>query len=179
VKRLVCLAAIFFVAPLAGRSQTSTANPVSTQLRQVLDSYAKNLVAVAEEFPVDKYTYHPTPAEMTVGATMAHIAQVNNSTCATIAGVARPERVKAEETDKDKLVDGLKTSMDFCRQAFSGLTDADLGGSVPGFGGRSMTRFAAAIEVTNDLIDHYATLSVYLRINGLLPPTAQRAQRAQ
>jgi hypothetical protein len=30
------------------------------------------------------------------------------------------------------------------------------------------------MEVTNDLIDHYATLSVYLRIHGLLPPSAQK-----
>jgi hypothetical protein len=33
------------------------------------------------------------------------------------------------------------------------------------------------MEVNNDLIDHYATLSVYLRINGLLPPSAQRKRQ--
>jgi hypothetical protein len=64
--------------------------------------------------------------------------------------------------------------MDFCRQAFSGLTDTKLGESLPWFGGRQTTRFAAAMELTNDLIDDYATLSVYLRINGMLPPTAQK-----
>ena len=31
-----------------------------------------------------------------------------------------------------------------------------------------------ADEVTYDLYDHYATLSVYLRLNGLVPPTAQK-----
>jgi uncharacterized damage-inducible protein DinB len=174
MKRLVWLVVICFVAPLTGRAQSSTTDPVSSQLRQVLDRYAKNLVAAAEEFPVDKYTYHPTPEGMTVGNTMAHIAQVNSFACSTVGGVAAPEQAKVGETDKDKLVEGLKASMDFCRQAFSGLTDAKLAESVPGFGGRPTTRFAVAMEVTNDLIDHYATLSVYLRINGMLPPTAQR-----
>jgi hypothetical protein len=176
MKRLVWLVVICFVAPLSARAQSPTVDPVSSQLRRVLDTNAKNLVAAAQEFPVDKYTYHPTPEGMTVGNTMAHIAQVNNSACASVGGLTAPEQAKVGETDKDKLVEGLKASMDFCRQAFSGLTDAKLSESVPGFGGRPTTRFAAALEVTNDLIDHYATLSVYLRINGLLPPTAQKKQ---
>jgi hypothetical protein len=33
------------------------------------------------------------------------------------------------------------------------------------------------MEVNNDLIDHYATLAVYLRINGLLPPSAQKRRQ--
>jgi hypothetical protein len=174
LKQLVWLVVMCFTAPVAARAQNPTADPVSTRLRQVLDTYAKNLIAAAEEFPVEKYTYHPTPEGLTVGATMSHIAQVNNSACSNVGGVAAPAAVKLAETDKDKLVEGLKASMDFCRQAFAGLTDAKLGDSVPGYGGRTITRFSAALEVTNDLIDHYATLSVYLRINGLLPPTAQK-----
>ena len=170
----VMLGTICFVAPMGARAQSSTANPVSSRLREVLDTYAKNLVATAEEFPVDRYTYHPTPEGMSVGNTMAHIAQVNNFACSKVGEVAAPEQVKVGETDKDKLVEGLKASMDFCRQTFSGLTDATLGESVSGFGGKPSTRFAVALTVTNDLIDHYATLSVYLRINGLLPPTAQK-----
>jgi hypothetical protein len=175
-QRLIWLAVICFIAPLAGRAQSSMADPVSSQLRQVLDSFATNLVATAQEFPADKYTYHPTPEGMTVGKTMAHIAQVNNFACAKVGGIAAPEREKVGETDKDKLVEGLKASMDFCRQAFSGLTDAKMAESVPGFGGKSTTRFAMAMEVTNDLVDHYATLAVYLRLNDLLPPTAQKKQ---
>ena len=183
MKRLVWFAVIWFavtcsLTPLSGRAQNTTADPVASQLRQVLDREAKNLVAAAGEFPVDKYTYHPTPEGMTVGATIAHIAQVNNFACSKVGGVAAPEEAKVGETDKDKLVTGLQASMDFCKQAFSGLTDAKLGESVPWSRGRQVTRFAAAMEVTNDLIDHYATLSVYLRMNGLLPPTAQKKQES-
>ncbi len=177
MRRLVWLVVIGLVAPLTARAQSTASDPVSTQLRQVLDRFATNLVAAAEEFPVDKYTYHPTPEGMTVGHTMAHIAQVNDFACSTVGGVAPPQYTKVGETDKDKLVEGLKASMDFCKQQFAGLTDAKLADSVPGFGGRSSTRFAAAMDVTNDLIDHYATLSVYLRINGLLPPSAQKRRQ--
>lgn len=178
MKRLVWLAVICFVAPLAAQAQNTTANPISSQLKQTLDRESANIVAAAEEFPVDKYTYHPTPEGMTVGKTMAHIAQVNNFVCSKVGDLTAPKQAaQVAETDKDQLVANLKTSMDFCKQAFAGLTDSKLNDSVPFFGGRQMSRFAAAMEVTNDLIDHYATLSVYLRINGLLPPTAQHKQQ--
>jgi len=66
---------------------------------------------------------------------MAHIAQVNNSACASVGGLTAPAQVTVGEIDKDKLVEALKASMDFCRQAFSGLTDAKLGESVPDLAG--------------------------------------------
>jgi DinB superfamily len=171
MKQLVWLALLCCLTPIAARAQTATTDPMSDRLRQLLDSEAKNLVAAGEEFPVEKYTYHPTPEGMTVGATMGHIAQVNNRACALVTGVDAPAYVKPGETEKDKLIEGLKASMDFCRQQFATLTDAKLSDPIPS---REGTRFGAVLEVTNDLIDHYATLSVYLRINGLLPPTAQR-----
>jgi uncharacterized damage-inducible protein DinB len=174
MKRWVWMAVICLVAPVAARTQGTVANPVSTRLREILDSYAKNLIATAEEVPVGKYTYHPTEAEMTIGQTMAHIAEVNDFACSKVGGVAAPEREKVAETDKAKLVEGLKASMEFCKQQFSKLDDAQLGESVPWFHDRHVTRFAAAVEVTNDLIDHYASLSVYVRLNGMLPPTAQK-----
>ena len=171
MKQLVWVAAICCLMPMAARAQSATADPISNRLRALLDSEAKNLVATAQEFPVEKYTFHPTPEGMTVGATMSHIAQVNNRACALVSGAQPPAYTKPGETDKDQLVAGLQASMDFCRAQFATLTDAKLADPIPG---REGTRFGAVLEVTNDLIDHYATLSVYMRINGLLPPTAQK-----
>jgi hypothetical protein len=130
-------------------------------------------VAAAEEMQADKYAYHPTPAQMTFGAIMQHVAQVNNGACAQVAGMEAPETQKIPDTEKDKLVAQLKTSMDFCKQAFSKLSDAKMADPVTLFGRRQTNRFGAALEVTNDLIDHYAAVAVYLRLNDMLPPSAQ------
>ncbi|HVB34151.1 MAG TPA: DinB family protein [Patescibacteria group bacterium] len=177
MKRLLGIAVICLAAALGVRAQSAPVNPVSSHLRHVLNFFANNLIATAQEFPADKYTYHPTPAQMTVGETMRHIAQVNNFACSKVAGVPTPELAKVSLTDKEKLVEGLKSSMDFCQQAFAKLDDSKLGDSVPWFGGQHTTRFGAAMEVTNDLIDHYATLATYLRLNGMLPPTAQHNKK--
>jgi hypothetical protein len=168
------MAMICLVAPMASRAQGTAGNPVSAKLRQILDDYSKFLVSAAEEMPAEKYSYHPMPEQMTFGKSIDHVAEVNNFACSKISGVAAPEGAKLNDTDKDKLVEELKASMDICKQAFSKLTDAKLGEMVPWFGRSQATRVSAALEVTNDLIDHYAALAVYLRLNSLLPPTAQR-----
>ena len=174
MKRSIWIVVVLLVAPITARSQASASNPASTAMRRTLDRYAKNLVAAAQEMPVEKYSYHPTPENMTFGKSIEHIAEINNFACSKVADMPAPETPKLGETDKDKLVETLKASMDFCTQAFAKLTDANLGDQVPWFGGRLVPRVSAALEVTNDLVDHYAALSVYMRLNSVLPPTARK-----
>ena len=173
MKRWVWMAAILLVAPMVARAQSPAADPVSSTLRQVLERFSKNLVAAAEQVPAEKYTYHPTPAQMTIGQTMDHVSKVNNGACAKLSDASAPQQPSIADTEKDKLVAGLKASMEFCKQAFATLTDAKLGEAATMPSGRKATRFAAALEVTNDLIDHYAAIAVYMRLNDLLPPSAQ------
>ena len=177
MKRLICLAVICLVAPLMAQAQDAAANPLSTTVRKILNDNAKNLVAGAEEMPAEKYSFQPNPEIRTFGQVVAHVAMVNNAVCAMLfkPAAAMPEKI-AETDPKDKLVGGLKASMDYCDQAFSKLTDANLTEMIPAFGGRQMTRLGVALIVTNDLIDHYAGMAIYLRMNSLVPPTAQKKQ---
>jgi hypothetical protein len=171
----ICLLASMSLPPMAAMAQDSGKNPLTATVRETLDVYSKNLVAAAEEMPAEKYAYHPTPEQMTFGKSIEHVAEVNMFACAKVSDVLAPQAPKATEADgKDKLVAGLKASMEYCEQAFSKLTDAKLAETVPFFGGKRVTRLGAALEVNNDLIDHYAALAVYLRLNKLLPPTAQK-----
>ena len=74
---------------------------------------------------------------------------------------------------KDKLVPAVKESPDFCSRALASLQDSKLGDTVKFFGGRPATRARALIELTDDLEDHYSQLASYMRLNGMLPPSAQ------
>lgn len=172
MKRLHWIAVVCLFLPTLAQAQSPAADPVSNTLRQLLDRFANNLVASAEEMPAGKYSYHPTPAQLTFGGTMQHVSEVNNRACSLVGDTPAPEQQKISETDKDKQIAQLKASMEYCKQAFAKLTDAKMGDPVQ-MRNRQSTRFGAALEVTNDLIDHYAAIAVYLRLNGLLPPTAQ------
>src|ERR1700675_1798951 len=81
MKRLICLVAICFVAPMIARAQDASANPLTASLRKQYDDYAKNLVATAEIMPAEKYSFKPSPENMTFGKTIGHIGDVNNAVC--------------------------------------------------------------------------------------------------
>ena len=152
-------------------------NPVSNAIRALAQRQTKNIVDAAEEMPADKYGYKPTPAQMSFGDVVAHlIREGNNYLCSAASGMKQPDVDKFAGTDpKDKLVAGLKASFKFCEAALAGIQDTQLGDSVDFFGGHKQTKGMAALITVADWADHYSQMAIYLRLNGLLPPTAKKA----
>jgi uncharacterized damage-inducible protein DinB len=150
-------------------------NPVTSVVKEILPRQQKNLVAAVEEMPADKFGYKPTEQQMTFSHLVLHIVESNNYLCSKIGEVAEvTSPVPLKESDgKDKLVTALKASFDFCSTALAKVDDSKLGDEVELFGGRKGSRAFALIALTNDWADHYSSAAMYLRLNGLLPPTAQ------
>jgi DinB superfamily len=177
MKPIVLMLAGLAVMPGASFGQNSQASksPVSDAVRSIVERSSKTMVAAADEMPADKYSYHPTPAQMTFGHLVVHMAGSNNFLCSKISGVPAPTAEKLADTDpKDKLVSALKASFDFCSQTLAKVDDSNLGEQLTLFGGRTTTRAGAMIALTNDFADHYSMAAIYLRLNDLLPPTAQK-----
>ncbi|MGB8472525.1 MAG: DinB family protein [Candidatus Acidiferrum sp.] len=153
------------------------ANPVTTTVKEMLPRYEKNMVGAAELMPAEKFGFKPTPEMMTFGHLAMHIAQSNDFLCAKISGKEAP-KVELKDTDsKEKLVEALKASFAYCSEALAGVDDSKLGDSLPWFGGRTTSRAGALIGLTDDWYDHYSAQAVYLRLNGILPPTARHAMK--
>src|SRR5438094_9328316 len=152
-------------------------NPVMNGVRAMAQRQSKNIVEAAEEMPADKYGYKPTPAQMTYGDVVAHlIKEGNNYLCSAASGMKPPDADKFSGTDpKDKLVAGLKASFKFCETALGQIQDAQLGDSIDFFGGRKVTKPVAGLITVADWADHSSQMAIYLRLNGLLPPTAKKA----
>lgn len=152
-------------------------NPVMDSVRQIMQRQEGNLTGAAQEMPAEKYGFRPTPQQMTFGTLVMHVAESNHFLCSRIAGVEPPKQGKVElkPTDpKDKLVSALKSSFDYCQSALAKVNDSNLGTQVKLWGGREMPKAAAAISLTNDWADHYSQSAMYLRLNGLLPPSAKK-----
>jgi len=166
-------------APAAGAGQDAAAgpvaNPVSTTVKGQLARFQKNMVGAAELMPAEKYGFKPTAEMNTFGHVVMHIAQSNYSLCSKLSGQAAPDTKLAETDGKDKLLAGLKDSFAFCTTVLANADDAKLGEQIPLFGGRMASRAAAWIALSDGWNDHYGALAVYLRLNGILPPTAQPA----
>src|SRR5262245_65387963 len=112
--------------PQAREFKAST-SPMADAVRSRLAASSKNLIASAELMPADKYSYHPTPAQMTFGQLMAHIVQTNIALCSAIAGTTPPDLWKVAEADgKDALVRATAESFAYCTEALSKVEDSQL-----------------------------------------------------
>jgi hypothetical protein len=171
---------VVLMMPRAARAQGmgqgtagDTANPVSTSLRASLTRYARLMPAAADAMPADKYGYHPMPEQLSFGHFIMHIAQSNVGLCAAISGTPPADLGQLADTDpKDKLLGAIKASFDYCTTALANVDDSKLGEQVK-IGQRSMTRAQAVLTLAIDWADHYSTQADYLRMNGILPPSAQ------
>ena len=180
MKRTGWLVLVTLVAVTAARSQETSApvaNPVSTTVKSQLTRFSKNMVAAAESMPAEKYAFKPTPEMNTFGHLVMHIVQSNNLLCSKISGAAAPDAKLADSDAKEKLVAGLKASFEFCSTALANVDDSKLSESMMLFGNRPASRAAALIALSDGWNDHYGTQAIYLRLNGILPPTAQPAPK--
>lgn len=150
-------------------------NPVSDALRAWEQRAARNLIAAAEAMPADKYNYRPTPAQMSFAQIQVHLANEGNDVlCGKTAGVEPPQRTAIDTTaTKEQLVARLRETFQFCEQAFAKMDDSKLAETVSMFG-MNPSRATAVLITVGDWADHYSQEANYLRLNGILPPTAQR-----
>ncbi|HEY7839273.1 MAG TPA: DinB family protein [Terriglobales bacterium] len=164
----LCLA----VCPLGSSAQAN--NPFTTALKSTVKSSASKMVAAAKLMPEDKFGFKPTPESMSFGQLTLHIATSNDGTCANLGGIAPlPRTTLTPASPKDQLVQALQDSFDYCTKAIDNFSDADLGKEVKSYGNRTVSAAALALTLTDDWADHYSQQAAYLRLNGILPPTAR------
>lgn len=172
--RLIALAGCCLAATGAARDPAS---PVSDALRSIAQRSASNLVDAAEEMPAGKYGFKPTPAQMSFGDVIVHLSNGNDFLCSKISGDAPPKRSDLDaKASKEKLIARLKETFEFCSSSLAKVDDSNLGAKVPFFGGHEVSRAQAMFATAEDWADHYSQLAIYLRLNGLLPPTAKRRE---
>ena len=159
------------------------ANPVTAAFSGRITGLHRTLAQAFDSIPADKFSFKPTPAQQTIGYIANHLASDNYFFCNAFGDMkatrpeedtATPDSVKAT-WPKDKLVTKLKESFTFCASALNQLDDAKLADQMSvTMGGttRQVTRAARVLGHAMDMADHYSQIANYMRLNGILPPTA-------
>jgi DinB superfamily len=161
-------------SPAAPQAGAPTKDPVTASLRMLLPRSRNNILGAISAMPADKFNYKPTPEQMTFAHLVVHIIGSDNNGCAKAADVPAPKVEEVKETDaKEKLLAAATASFDFCAEALGKMDDSKLGDSVELFGGHQFPRAMAALGLASGWADHYAAAAQYLRLNGILPPSAQ------
>jgi DinB family protein len=180
-------AAILTIAlPLALSAQQPAgdpANPLTTVFKGRIGGLSRNIAQAFDSIPESKFTYKPTPAQLTIGYIAQHVASDNYLFCnnfgAAKANLAAEDTATADSVKakwpKAKLVSKLKESFTFCQNAMGQLNDAGLAETITlTFGSQSQQRPKVSMVLGHalDLADHYSQLANYMRLNNILPPTA-------
>ena len=177
MKILIALTVLSLAAAPILQAQANP-NPVASSAREIYQRQAKYLIAAAELMPADKYTFRPTPAQMSYAQTVAHVADANTYVCGMLTAAPGSRGPRTSDTlSKDQLITALNTSFQVCDKAFAGLQDAQLADTITFFGGKPALRAKALLEELGDLDDHYSQMAIYLRLNGLTPPSAKPAKQ--
>ena len=153
----------------------NVSNPVVASATEIFQRQSGYMVAAADEMPADKYGYRPTPDQWTYGKIVSHVILANFAVCGMLSGDG-PGTGPAvtDTTPKDQLVPILKQSFEACQKALEGLQDSSLGGTITYFRGAKKPRARALVELIGDLEDHNSQMASYLRMNGMLPPSAKK-----
>lgn len=174
----LALAAMLASTAVAQAQAPQPSGALSAALLTAWTRVSQNMPGAAELMPADKFAFKPTPEQMSFGEIIAHEAESNETLCGAIAGGAKPpsESAAGATSPKADLVARLRKSFETCGNVVAKLTEAALGDSVPFFGGRKATKARAAVALAQDWADHYAQAAIYLRLNGILPPSARPRQ---
>jgi uncharacterized damage-inducible protein DinB len=154
--------------------------PALSPSQAVLDSWndiARKLIAMAEDFPEDKYDFKPTPAQRTFAEQLLHAAGANYF----FTNLALGQKPPAEEDPKR---DQYKTKADVV--AFVKKSYADGAAAIKAKGDKGMndlitdpdshqqTRiYDEAYGLIEHSGEHYGQLAVYYRVAGLVPPESR------
>jgi uncharacterized damage-inducible protein DinB len=152
-----------------------SASPVSEAVRSSVKRAASNFITAAEDMPAAKYRYKPTPAQMSFGDVIGHMAAGNDVYCSGLGGVAAPKRTDlGAGASKERLVARLRETFQFCETALAKVDDSRLEETVPYFGDETVSRGSLMVSAAEEWAGHYSQIAVYLRLNGIVPPTAKR-----
>ena len=185
--KLSYFAILTLVGPISLAAQQPPAplpaNPLTASFRTRITALHRNIAQAFDSIPESKFSYKPTPAQLTIGYIAAHVANDDYFFCNNF-GALKGTRPAEDTTTADsvkatwpkaKLVTRMKDSFAFCDQALNQLDDTKLGEPVTitfGANSRIVARGGMVLAHALDLADHYSQLANYMRLNNLVPPTA-------
>jgi len=188
MKKACSICALIFAASLLSVSahtqemakKDAAPKPALSPSQSVLDSWndiGRKLIAMAEDFPEDKYDFKPTPAQRSFAEQLLHAAGANYF----FTNLALGQKPPAEEDPKRDRYKTKSDVVEFVKKSF-----ADGAAAIKTKGDKGMTDLATdpdsnqqvrvsdmAYSFIEHSGEHYGQLAVYYRVAGLVPPESR------
>ncbi len=138
---------------------------------------SRQLIALAEAIPAEKYSWRPAPGVRSTGEVFMHIAGTNFYFLSRMGHKvpADFESVDVEKvaTQKTKVIDWLQRSLDAVRDAHATVTAAELK-KTEKFLGHDATYEGFYLRMLIHANEHMGQLVAYARMNGVVPPWSDK-----
>ncbi|MFQ5817257.1 MAG: DinB family protein [Terriglobia bacterium] len=189
---LVALLALFtLLAPFTlsaaegalAAAQASAPAPAPGPAAEVLRAWnyvGHKLIAMAEDFPEDKYDYRPTPEVRSFAEQLLHIAGSSYLFIHTARGKQTgPEDLSREQyKTKADIVAVFKQSVAEGAALIQQAGDAGMADPLKfPFGNTMISQYGFWLAQVEHAGEHYGTLVVYFRLNGIVPPASRPRPR--
>jgi uncharacterized damage-inducible protein DinB len=168
--------------------KNSAPKPALSSSQVVLDSWndiGRKLIAMAEDFPEDKYDYRPSASTRSFAERLIHAASANYFFINSALGQKLPsdeDPPRAQFRNRGAVVEYVKKSFADGAAAIkskgdSGISDLVIdpfGYDDPQHAGKAQIRL---VDLAHNLIEHsgevYGQLSVYYRVARMVPPESR------
>ncbi len=163
-----------------GAKKAAAAKPAPSVSQSVLQNWneiGRKLIAMAEDFPADKYDYKPTPSVGSFAQRMIHAAAANYF----FTNLAMGKKAPAEEDPKRDQFKSKAEIVSYVKKSF-----ADGAAAIKSKGDRGMSALIVdpfsnqqtrVSDFAYGLIEHsgevYGQLTVYYRVAGMVPPESR------
>lgn len=178
------LFALVLVVALAGAQDAmkkdTPPKPAAGPSQVLLDNWndiGRKLIAMAEDFPEDKYDFKPTPAQRSFAEQLLHAANANYYFTNPVMGLKPP----AGEDPKREAYKTKAAVVEFVKKAFADGAAAIKQKGDKGLNDLVVDPFANQQTRISDMAwgllehsgEHYGQLVVYYRVAGLVPPESR------
>jgi uncharacterized damage-inducible protein DinB len=182
-KQITIALAVIILAALAAAQDTKKNAPPKPAVgpsQALLDNWndvGRKLIAMAEDFPEDKYDFKPVPAERSFAEQLLHAANSNYFFTNPAMGLKPP----AEEDPKREQYKTKAAVVEFVKKAFADGAAAIKKKGDHGLNDLIVDPFANQQVRVSDMAwgllehsgEHYGQLVVYYRVAGLVPPESR------
>jgi uncharacterized damage-inducible protein DinB len=176
IRTACAVAGLMISASALGQAApASTGSPFAGEIQTSYARVKDNIIKAAEKMPAESYSFKPTPDIRTFARVVNHVTEAQMHSCgaANHTDPSAAAKMPAETADKAAIVDALKASFAECDKAYAGLTDANSAEMLQA-GPYKRSRLSMLWGNVAHDNEQYATLSLYLRLKGLVPPSSEK-----
>ena len=148
----------------------------SQMLLEAWNDIGRKLIAMAEDFPEDKYDFKPNPAQRTFAEQLLHAASGNYYFINPATGVKPPsdDPKRSDYKTKASVVEFVRKSFADGAALIKSKGDAGMNDLFVEPFGNQQARFSeGAWSIIEHSGEHYGQLVVYYRVAGLVPPESR------